>query len=130
MKSGNLLLFDLFQRQRRCVVPLFQCPYVWEEEEQWAPLWQDITGRAEAVLERDRSGSRSDQIGNHFLGAVMINQIKVFGRQVDTVEVIDGQRRLTTLQLMFAAFRDLVATTGEQRLCGDLQRLTENDGVR
>lgn len=105
MKSDDIPLFDLFQRQRRYVVPLFQRPYVWEEEEQWAPLWQDITGRAEAVLERDQRGSRSDRIGNHFLGAVVLNQIRVFGRQVDTVQVIDGQQRLTTLQLMIAAFR-------------------------
>lgn len=130
MKSDDLPLFDLFQRQRRYVVPLFQRPYVWEEEEQWIPLWQDISGRAEALLDRDQRGSRSDRIGNHFLGAVVLNQIRVFGRQVDTVQVIDGQQRLTTLQLMIAAFRDLVATTDEQRLRDDLQRLTENDGVR
>ena len=91
MRSTNLPLFDLFQRQRRYVVPLFQRPYVWEQEEQWEPLWQDIAGRAEAVLERDSRGSRSDKIGSHFLGAIVLNQSKVYGRQVDTVEVIDGQ---------------------------------------
>lgn len=130
MRSTNLPLFDLFQRQRRYVVPLFQRPYVWEQEEQWEPLWQDIAGRAEAVLERDSRGSRADKIGSHFLGAIVLNQIKVYGRQVDTVEVIDGQQRLTTLQLMLAAFRDEVKRSEEKRLADDLERLTENDGVR
>lgn len=130
MRSTNLPLFDLFQRQRRYVVPLFQRPYVWEQEEQWEPLWQDIAGRAEAVLERDSRGTRSDKIGSHFLGAIVLNQIKVYGRQVDTVEVIDGQQRLTTLQLMLAAFRDEVRRSEEKRLADDLERLTENDGVR
>lgn len=130
MRSTNLPLFDLFQRQRRYVVPLFQRPYVWEQEEQWEPLWQDIAGRAEAVLERDTRGSRSDKIGSHFLGAIVLNQIKVYGRQVDTVEVIDGQQRLTTLQIMLAAFRDEVRRSEEKRLADDLDRLTENDGVR
>jgi len=130
MRSTNLPLFDLFQRQRRYVVPLFQRPYVWEQEEQWEPLWQDIAGRTEAVLERDARGSRSDKIGSHFLGAIVLNQIKVYGRQVDTVEVIDGQQRLTTLQIMLAAFRDEVRQTEEKRLADDLERLTENDGVR
>lgn len=130
MRSTNLPLFDLFQRQRRYVVPLFQRPYVWEQEEQWEPLWQDIAGRAEAVLERAARGSRSDKIGNHFLGAIVLNQIKVYGRQVDTVEVIDGQQRLTTLQIMLAAFRDEVKVSEEKRLADDLARLTENDGVR
>ncbi len=130
MRSTNLPLFDLFERQRRYVVPLFQRAYVWNEEEQWQPLWQDIVDRADAVLARSEAGNPSDRVGNHFLGAVVFNQIKVYGRQVDTVEVIDGQQRLTTLQLLLAAFRDAIATTDEKRLKDDLYRLTENDGVR
>jgi uncharacterized protein with ParB-like and HNH nuclease domain len=120
----------MFEKQRRYVVPLFQRPYVWEEDEQWEPLWQDIAGRAEAVLNREARGSRTDRIESHFLGAVVLNQIKVYGRQVDTVEVIDGQQRLTTLQLLLAAFRDVVKGTEETRLADDLTRLTENSGVR
>ena len=77
MKPSKLSLVEMFEKQRRYVVPLFQLPYVWEQDEQWEPLWQDITGRAEAVLDREARGSRSDRIENHFLGAVVINQIKV-----------------------------------------------------
>lgn len=130
MKPSKLSLVEMFEKQRRYVVPLFQRPYVWEQEDQWEPLWQDITGRAEAIIEREAWGSRSDRIENHFLGAVVLNQIKVYGRQVDTVEVIDGQQRLTTLQLLLAAFRDVVKGTSETRLHDDLTRLTENGGVR
>lgn len=129
MRSTNQPLCDLFERQRRYVVPLFQRAYVWNEEEQWQPLWQDIADRATAVLSSREGGSRA-RVGNHFLGAVVFNQIKVYGRQVDTVEVIDGQQRLTTLQLLLAAFRDAIATTDEKRLQEDLDRLTENGGVR
>ena len=130
MRPSKLSLVEMFEKQRRYVVPLFQRPYVWEQDEQWEPLWQDITGRADAILEREARGSRSDRIENHFLGAVVLNQIKVYGRQVDTVEVIDGQQRLTTLQLLLAAFRDVVKGTTETRLADDLTRLTENSGVR
>jgi uncharacterized protein with ParB-like and HNH nuclease domain len=130
MRPSKLSLVEMFEKQRRYVVPLFQRPYVWEQNEQWEPLWQDITGRAEAVLDRESRGSRSDRIESHFLGAVVLNQIKVYGRQVDTVEVIDGQQRLTTLQLLLAAFRDVVKGTEETRLADDLTRLTENSGVR
>lgn len=129
MRSHDIALDDLFGQKRRCVVPLFQRPYVWKEEEHWKPLWQDITNLAEAILEQNQAGSRSDGTGNHFLGAVVLNQVKTYGKQVSTVQVIDGQQRLTTLQLMIAAFRDLVATTEERQLCADLQRLTENAGV-
>lgn len=130
MKPSKLSLIEIFEKQRRYVVPLFQRPYVWDQEEQWEPLWEDISGRAHAVLDRDTRGSRSDRIENHFLGAVVLNQVKVYGRQVDTVQVIDGQQRLTTLQLFLAAFRDLVKGTPETRLADDLIRLTENGGVR
>lgn len=130
MRSTNLPLFDLFQRQRRYVVPLFQRPYVWSQKGQWEPLWEDVVSRAEVVLERAQSGRQRDRGGNHFLGAIVLNQLKVYGRQVDAVEVIDGQQRLTTLQIMLAAFRDLVKTSDERRLADDLHRLTENDGVR
>jgi uncharacterized protein with ParB-like and HNH nuclease domain len=130
MRPSKLSLVEMFEKQRRYVVPLFQRPYVWDQEEQWEPLWQDITGRTEAVLDREARGSRSDRIENHFLGAVVLNQIKVYGRQVDTVEVIDGQQRLTTLQILLAAFRDVVKVTEETRLADDLGRLTENSGVR
>lgn len=130
MRPSKLSLVEMFEKQRRYVVPLFQRPYVWEQDGQWEPLWQDISGRAEAVLDREARGSRSDSIENHFLGAVVLDQIKVYGRQVDTVEVIDGQQRLTTLQLLLAAFRDVVKGTDETRLADDLTRLTENSGVR
>ena len=58
MKPSKLSLVEMFEKQRRYVVPLFQRPYVWEQDEQWEPLWQDITGRAEAVLDRDARGGK------------------------------------------------------------------------
>lgn len=129
MRPSKLSLVEMFEKQRRYVVPLFQRPYVWEQDEQWEPLWQDITGRADAIIEREARGSRSDRIESHFLGAVVLNQIRVYGKEVDAVEVIDGQQRLTTLQLLLAAFRDVVKGTEERQLADDLTRLTQNSGV-
>ena len=87
MRPSRLSLYEMFEMTRRYVVPLFQRPYVWEQDEQLAPLWQDIAGRAEAVLDREARGSRSDRIENHFLGAVVLNPITVYGRQIRAVEV-------------------------------------------
>ena len=89
MRSTNLPLFDLFQRQRRYVVPLFQRPYVWSQERQWQPLWEDISDRAEDVLAASRSRNRSSRVRSHFLGAIVLNQVQSFGRQVPTDEVIE-----------------------------------------
>jgi uncharacterized protein with ParB-like and HNH nuclease domain len=35
---------DVFMQPQHLVVPPFQRPYVWEKEEQRAPLWQDVRG--------------------------------------------------------------------------------------
>ena len=63
---------DVFMQPQHLVVPPFQRPYVWEKEEQWAPLWQDVrrlaelrlaatVGRCQALSWRDRgSGAGAD----------------------------------------------------------------------
>ncbi len=38
MKPSTLTVFDIFQMERRYVVPLFQRPYVWNQSKQWEPL--------------------------------------------------------------------------------------------
>jgi hypothetical protein len=50
MRPSKLSLVEMFEKQRRYVVPLFQRPYVWEKDEQWEPLWQDITHQVDARL--------------------------------------------------------------------------------
>ena len=32
----------IFGQPQRFLVPLFQRPYVWNEEQQWEPLWKDL----------------------------------------------------------------------------------------
>jgi len=39
MKPDKLTIHDLFQRERRYVVPLYQRAYVWTRQLQWEPLW-------------------------------------------------------------------------------------------
>lgn len=125
MKPSTLTVFELFEKERRYVVPLFQRPYVWTEEKQWQPLWDDITAKADQLLYfRDEY----QEVGRHFLGAAVLNEIKTFGRQVAAREIIDGQQRLTTLQIALAAFRDyLIRTGGDDDTLRILNRLTLND---
>lgn len=124
MRPSKQTLFDLFDRQRRYAVPLFQRPYVWSEDDQWAPLWEDIAAKQAAVLSEPRA-TRS-----HFLGAVVLEQVRTFGRAVDMANVIDGQQRLTTFQVLLAAFRDVARKAGSNRLADELARLTKNEGLR
>ena len=122
MKPDKLTIHDLFQKERRYVVPLYQRAYVWNEEGQWEPLWEDIERQAEACLENEGLVAKR----SHFLGAIVLNVSKIVGAGVARSEVIDGQQRLTTLQIFIAALRDFAATTGSHHLA-KLRRLTVNE---
>ena len=44
-------LLDVFTAKQRLEVPLFQRQYVWSEEPQWLPLWEDIERKFTEALE-------------------------------------------------------------------------------
>lgn len=103
MRVHKVAISELFSNRKRYVVPLFQRPYVWSLERQWEPLWQDIADRAEAVLRTPPPQRPQD----HFLGAIVTAPRAAFGVGVPLAEVVDGQQRITTLQILLHAFRDV-----------------------
>ena len=62
------------------------------------------------------------------MGAMVIAQIKTFGKQVQAFEIIDGQQRLTTFSIFLASLRD-VAVEGKSKYATELQKYLINDGV-
>jgi uncharacterized protein with ParB-like and HNH nuclease domain len=50
MKADTLTLKTLFQKDVRYVIPIFQRPYVWNQDDQWEPLWNDVRNTAERYL--------------------------------------------------------------------------------
>jgi hypothetical protein len=121
MKPDKLTIDDLFQRDRRYVVPLYQRAYVWTREDQWEPLWDDIEQQAEACLAEDGLISRR----SHFLGAIVLNVSRIIGKGVARSEIIDGQQRLTTLQIVIAAMRDFAEQINSEHVAR-LRGLTAN----
>lgn len=89
---------QVFNMPQRLLVPLFQRPYVWNEENQWAPLWADVA----RVADRRLSKPDAKQFA-HFLGAVVLQQSAGSVGSMQEWMIIDGQQRLTTLQLMLDA---------------------------
>lgn len=81
-------------------IPLFQRPYVWQREHNWAPLWEDIQGLMDHRLRTQKSRT-------HFLGAVVLEQMRNVAGSIETHQVIDGQQRFTTLQIFMIAARDI-----------------------
>lgn len=88
----------VFMQPQRLVVPLFQRPYVWNEDNQWEPLWNDFVRVADRLLTRP-----NDKHHPHFLGAVVLQQVQKQTGQMQERTIIDGQQRLTTLQLLLDA---------------------------
>jgi Protein of unknown function DUF262/Protein of unknown function (DUF1524)/Restriction Enzyme Adenine Methylase Associated len=88
----------VFFLPQRLMVPLFQRRYVWNRVNQWEALWEDVSRLAERILQRP--GERPEP---HFLGAVVVQQLSQPIGQLQARTIIDGQQRLTTLQLLLDA---------------------------
>ena len=112
----------VFYLPQHLVVPLFQRPYVWDETEQWLPLWQDISRLAELRL-RDPYSQPT-----HFLGAVVLQALDGQQGTVPAKNVIDGQQRLTTLQLFVDAAGAVFESHGLDGHADQLGALTHNPG--
>ena len=126
MKTDKITVFDLFEKQRRYLVPIFQRGYVWTKEQQWEPLWEDIADQTKLVQQHE--GSARNTIRKHFLGTVVLSHVPTVIRQTPASEIVDGQQRLLTLQVFLTAFRDSIADINDDYLNTQLSHLTSNVG--
>jgi hypothetical protein len=135
VKADSLTARDLFGKPVRYVIPTFQRPYVWKQDEQWEPFWEDVQYAAERFLEElagappddpSQAAQALERCGRHFLGAIVVKQQLTATSQVDHREVIDGQQRLTTLQLLLDAARTVAEAEEWDDLAFQLQELTAN----
>lgn len=120
MEANPRTLADLFSSQLRYVVPMFQRLYVWKKLPQWETLWEDIVEKADLQFQEVKTSP-------HYLGALIIEGVRPSSpREVKRFLVIDGQQRLTTLQLLLCAYRDLARKNGWVRLDRATTRSLEN----
>ncbi|MBI4188410.1 MAG: DUF262 domain-containing protein [Chloroflexi bacterium] len=99
---------------------MFQRLYIWQENPQWATLWEDIEEKADLQLKGITSNA-------HYLGALIIEGVRPTSpREVKRFLVIDGQQRLATLQLVFCSFRDIARKNDWKTLDRATTRYLEN----
>jgi uncharacterized protein with ParB-like and HNH nuclease domain len=122
MKPYTRSIFDLFDGKRRYEVPLFQRQYVWNLEDHWEPLWEDIERKFIQRLD----GARSTP---HFLGAMVLDQRRSYGNAVPVQLIIDGQQRLTTFQIFLSVFRDVCASEGQEAYANECALYLKNTGI-
>ncbi|MEE8694142.1 DUF4268 domain-containing protein [Bifidobacterium mongoliense] len=101
MNAAPVLLLSLISDAgKRFVIPIYQRPYSWDEEE-CQQLWNDVlsTGRQ---IPRD-NGHRN----NHFTGSVVwIQQGTMSASGMTPSLLIDGQQRITTVMLLLVAMAE------------------------
>ncbi|MBI4283553.1 MAG: DUF262 domain-containing protein [Chloroflexi bacterium] len=132
MKADILNCKKLFQKDVRYIIPAFQRPYVWNQEDQWEPLWNDVRNIAEEYLEQlqilgDKQAAAELGAGTHFLGAVVLQQQATATAELESRHVIDGQQRLTTLQLLLDAAQEVLEQDGWLKEAKQLRRLVLNE---
>jgi uncharacterized protein with ParB-like and HNH nuclease domain len=104
MQPTKQTIANLFQPTKRHVIPLFQRAYVWNEDDHWEPLWSDVRRQAERALVNKPLG--------HFLGSVVVQNEPVVGVGLPRAQLIDGQQRLSTLQVLLQAITDRASENG------------------
>lgn len=85
MEAGKRTIREIFNRGRNLEIPFFQRSYVWAEP-QWKRFLEDMT----MVSENRRP---------YFLGSVILKQQETTSDKDAVLTVIDGQQRLTTLNI-------------------------------
>lgn len=111
----------VFMQPQRLIVPLFQRPYVWNLENQWEPLWRDVVRVANRLLAEPNIKQQP-----HFLGAVVLQQLQNPVGSLQARTVIDGQQRLTTLQLLLDALHAEIHAAGVEQPAKRLEALVRN----
>jgi uncharacterized protein with ParB-like and HNH nuclease domain len=90
MRADAVTPRALFDEKVQFEIPSFQRPYVWTEEDQWAPLWSDIRRVAVKLVAAGDDSEALDGVGEHFLGAVVL-------KEVHTTPVTSHARRSSTV---------------------------------
>ena len=112
----------LFAGPIRYSVPPYQRGYVWNENQQWEPLWSDVT----ALVERELEAPHDPGQQPHFMGALVLMQSPSQVGDLDTRTVVDGQQRLTTLQMLLDAVRREMEARGLRREAGKVRLMVQN----
>ena len=72
MLAGDVKLGSIFFDNHRYEIPMFQRPYVWGEELNWAPLWEDVSDAADGVIADMLNDEWPEEPPTYFLGPIVV----------------------------------------------------------
>lgn len=138
MRADAFTIEKIFDTPIQYRVPLYQRPYVWDRnledpsEDRLTPFWDDVSATVDRYIAREghlEKGIPEDELtafADHFFGAIVLGKLdKSFGG-IPHQEVIDGQQRFTTVQLLIAAARMLAVAHGFESTADALRDLYLN----
>lgn len=100
MDAKDYIVNEVLRDARRFMVPIYQRQYQWGKK-RLEPLWDDIVAKSDEAL----SGEGRFM---HYMGALILAPTGDANKFAITpsIQVVDGQQRLTTFMLFLAAVRD------------------------
>ncbi|GAA7137863.1 DUF262 and DUF1524 domain-containing protein [Helicobacter pylori] len=102
-EATTLLKFIKDNNQNQLVIPIYQRLYSWEKE-QCKQLWDDII----------KIGG-DDKMNGHFIGSILYVLYDITHSN-NTLLIIDGQQRLTTITLLLTALRNHLSDESVKKL--------------
>ena len=134
MKADTVRLRDIMALERRYIIPTYQRDYKWTETGQWSLLFDDLDEVARKLGRRQASGLAAwgtpRQGGASGAPAALPgrdrpDQLASGAKEIDLRAVIDGQQRMTTLQLLLRGLLDGLIESGSDRV-KTMRRMLEN----
>ena len=94
IEANKGILKKIFSEEFWFIVPQYQRPYVWQEE------------NIQELIDDLYYAFENKQNSEYFLGALVLK--RTTEKEFREYEIVDGQQRLTTLCMMMAVIRDLI----------------------
>jgi hypothetical protein len=83
MDSGLKTISSLFDGAKKLIIPIYQRPYTWGDE-QWKNFWEDVYYHSPEQ--------------KYFFGTILIKEIKKKG-DFEQFDIVDGQQRIATITI-------------------------------
>lgn len=120
---------QLFSPTVQYVIPQFQRFYDWEKEKQWEPLWDDVKNVSDVVLAHTQPDAK--RVPPHFMGSLVLQGEPMPNEGVPEqlgrrCIIVDGQQRLTTIQILARAVVGTADRLGQGQEVESLRSLIVN----
>jgi hypothetical protein len=118
LKADPIAVGKVLSENHRFVVPIYQRTYEWKTDRQLEPLFDQIEAKASERLQNNKVDFP------HYMGSLLVipEAEASFGR-IQAFDIVDGQQRLTTFHICFAALRDVARSWGFNDLLAKLEGL-------